>query len=400
MKSLLTYTPKLSPQNQGWLVILFGFFGFILWASLYPIDQGIPGSGFLIPKTEKLVFTAPSTSFVSLVPKHVGEHVEKGELIVELDTVPMMINLKRLEESHEGLMTAINALKMALNARNQQVAALKAQYAEINRIVEDGFQNQKKALLAKSEHVKMVESQYQSNKKLFEAGFLSRNALEKSKSELAWAQSESFDLGAKNEQIETNTKQNLSAVNTQLALAVSESLELKSNLDQNLSRLKEIEQQINAAKHDILLSKIISPVSGTIMNLSIKTPGVNVTVGQPLFEIVPDSDELVVEVRIPVNYADRLKTGMSVDVMFPTLSGSQTKRVKGRLDYLSGDKITDPRSNQIFLEARVSLTEFSNTLRDSLRAGLPASIIINSGSRTLMSYILRPFNDRLAMGLQ
>jgi len=52
----------LSYESQGWIVVIFGFFGFILWASLYPINQGIPGSGFLIPKTEKIAFLAPATT--------------------------------------------------------------------------------------------------------------------------------------------------------------------------------------------------------------------------------------------------------------------------------------------------------------------------------------------------
>jgi protease secretion system membrane fusion protein len=387
-------------EAQGWLIIVFGFFGFIVWASLYPIDQGIPGAGFVIPKTEKIYISSPTNTLVSHVLKTSGSSVKPGELIMQLDAVPLEIEMKRLQESKRGLLTSIGALNLALTARNQQIASLKNQRIEIKRIIDGGFQSQKNALLAKNEHVKMIENQYAANLKLFEAGFLSRNALEKSKSELAWSQSESYDLGAKNEQIVTNSVQNLTATNTQIALAESELQELMANLAQNQSRLKELDQQINAIDHELTLTKVVSPVMGTIMNLSVKSPGVSVTIGQPLLEIVPDSEDLVIEVKLPVDYADRIHKDMLVDVMFPTLAGSMTKQLKGRLDYISKDKISDQRSNEVFFEARVSLLDDAAIKKDTITLGLPATVLINTGPRTLMSYMLRPFKDRLSMGMQ
>jgi multidrug resistance efflux pump len=255
-------------------------------------------------------------------------------------------------------------------------------------------------LIAKNEYVQLIEKQLAANQKLFDAGFLSRNALEKSKSEFAFAQSETFDLSAKNEQIVTGALQNLGSINSQIALAESELQGIKANLAQNQSRLKELYQQINAIDHEIVLTKIVSPVQGTVMNLSIKSPGVSVTVGQPLFEIVPDSDDLIIEVKLPVNYADRIHKDMLVDVMFPSLAGSITKQLKGRLHYISRDKILDQKSNEVFFEARVSLLDDEVIKKDIISVGLPATVLINTGPRTLMSYMLRPFKDRLSMGLQ
>jgi HlyD family secretion protein len=86
--------------------------------------------------------------------------------------------------------------------------------------------------------------------------------------------------------------------------------------------------------------------------------------------------------------------------MFPTLAGSMTKQLKGRLDYISKDKISDQRSNEVFFEARVSLLDDAAIKKDTITVGLPTTVLINTGPRTLMSYMLRPFKDRLSMGLQ
>jgi protease secretion system membrane fusion protein len=391
---------KLSYELQGWLIILLGFFGFIAWASLYPIDQGIPGAGFVITKKEKIYITSPTNTLVSKLLKVSGSNVKSNELIMQLDPIPLEIELKRLNESKEGLVSSITALSYSLTARNFQIVSLKNQRAEVKRIIDAGFQSQKNALSAKNEYVQLIEKQLAANQKLFDAGFLSRNTLEKSKSELAFAQSETFDLSAKNEQVVTGSLQNLESINTQIALAESELQGIKASLAQNQSRLRELYQQINAIDHEITLTKIVSPVQGTVMNLSVKSSGVSVTVGQPLFEIVPDSDDLIIEVKLPVDYADRIHKDMLVDVMFPTLSGSITKQLKGRLDYISGDKIIDPRSHEVFFEAKVSLLDDDVIKKDIISVGLPATILINTGPRTLMSYMLRPFKDRLSMGLQ
>ena len=53
------------------------------------------------------------------------------------------------------------------------------------------------------------------------------------------------------------------------------------------------------------------------------------TIGQLLFEIVSGSDDLVIEAKLPVDYADRIHQNMSVDEMFPTFVGSITKQLKG-----------------------------------------------------------------------
>jgi len=391
---------KLSYELQGWLIILLGFFGFIAWASLYPIDQGIPGAGFVITKKEKIYITSPTNTLVSKLLKVSGSNVKSNELIMQLDPIPLEIELKRLNESKEGLVSSITALSYSLTARNFQIVSLKNQRAEVKRIIDAGFQSQKNSFSAKNEYVQLIEKQLAANQKLFDAGFLSRNALEKSKSELAFAQSETFDLSAKNEQVVTGSLQNLESINTQIALAESELQGIKASLVQNQSRLSELYQKNNAIDQENTLTKIVSPVQGTVMNLSVKSPGVSVTVGQPLFEIVPDSDDLIIEVKLPVDYADRIHKDMLVDVMFPTLSGSITKQLKGRLDYISGDKIIDPRSNEVFFEAKVSLLDDDVIKKDIISVGLPATILINTGPRTLMSYMLRPFNDRLSMGLQ
>jgi protease secretion system membrane fusion protein len=396
-KNLTKYN---SHESQGWMVILIGFFGFILWASLYELDQGVSANGFVIPKSEKLLITSPSSGLISALYKKSGDQVIAGESVLQIDPLATESMLNRLNESSQSIQNTIQTLELALRSRNQQISILQAQYAQTKKIIDGGFVNQQNALNAKNEHIKFLENQLKSNQKLFDAGFLSKNGLEKISAELAWAQADAYDLGAKHEQVVSGALQNLSGINTQIALAQSESLQLKASIDENKSKFNEIKEQILAVQHELNLLNVTSPVNGSLMSLTIKSQGVNVLSGQPLFEIVPDSDRLAVDIKIPVEYADRVTKGMGVEILFPSLSGSTTMQVKGVLDYVSGDKVTDSATNQLYLEAHVDLIEPSDIKTLNLRVGIPAYVLINTGPRTLISYMLRPLNDRVSMGMK
>ena len=73
---------------------------------------------------------------------------------------------------------------------------------------------------------------------------------------------------------------------------------------------------------------------------------------------------------------------------------------KGFITYVSSDKLIDEKTGQSFLEARADFKDPNDVAKLKLRTSLPAHVLLNTGPRSLISYILRPFKDRLAMGLQ
>lgn len=336
MNQQTTSTMLRHAQFQGWSVIILGFLGFFLWSAFYHIDQGIPASGFLISKGERIQVNAPVSGLVTKLEKLAGESVNKGDVLLELDTKSLEANERSVQESIRGIEISNVSLRSALVARNAQVSALK--------------------------------SQYDSSLKLVEAGFASASSL--------------------------------ATIQTQLSLAASETFELKSRIEQNDYRLRELKERIKSMHHEISLLKINSPATGKVMNTMIKSTGVNIAAGNQIMEIVPDSERLLIDVRVPLDYATSSEIGMSVDVMFPTLPGSSTLRIKGTLVYLSADRIIDPKTGQMYLEGHVNLDDQPEIEHLKLRAGLPASILLNTGPRTLLSYITRPLTERLNKGLQ
>lgn len=396
-------------QLQGWLVVIFGVFGFFGWAAVYPIDQGIPGSGFLISKTERIQVISPKTGYVSKLNKLAGDSVKEGDILFEFDTLILESNLNSLQKSIYGIKTANSSLQLALNAKKSQVSALQAEYEVVLDSVKSEFtptnslarSNKlqiseaptQSALDGRNRQLSAVRSQYDSALKLVESGFVSANSLATSQIQLSQAEIELLDF-------KSQVNQNKYRLQSQLSLVESEILELMARITQNNQRISELKESMTTIRHEMAMSKIRSPATGKVMNTSIKSAGLNITAGSQIMDIVPDSERLLIDARIPVDYATRAQIGMTVDVMFPTLPGSSTFRIKGTVEYLSADRLTDTRTNQIYLEGRVSLDDQASIDQLNLRAGLPATVLLNTGPRTLLSYITRPLTERMAKGLQ
>lgn len=396
-------------QLQGWLVVIFGVFGFFGWAAVYPIDQGIPGSGFLISKTERIQVISPKTGYVSKLNKLAGDSVKEGDILFEFDTLILESNLNSLQKSIYGIETANSSLELALNAKKSQISALQAEYEVVLDSVKSEFtptnslarSNRlqiseaptQSALDGRNRQLSAVRSQYDSALKLVESGFVSANSLATSQIQLSQAEIELLDF-------KSQVNQNKFRLQGQLSFVESEILELMARIAQNDQRINEIKESMTTIRHEMAMSKVRSPATGQVMNTSIKSAGLNITAGSQIMEIVPDSERLLIDARIPVDYATRAQIGMTVDVMFPTLPGSSTFRIKGTVEYLSADRLTDTRTNQIYLEGRVSLDDQASIDQLNLRAGLPATVLLNTGPRTLLSYITRPLTERMAKGLQ
>jgi multidrug resistance efflux pump len=326
----------LQSQLFGWFVLVFGFLGFFTWAALYPIDQGVPGSGFLVSETGKINVLSPSTGQVVKVNKKAGDYVVEGDVLFELDAKPLMATERGMKEAINGIQASSVSLRAAFESRQAQIQALRVQYDSTRQLVEQGF----------------------------------------------------------------SSATSLAIIQSQLSLAESEALQLQSTIEQNRFRLRELTENLEGIRYDLSRAQVLAPASGVVMNTIIRSPGINITLGSQLMEIAPTQDSLLIEARVPVDFATRVHAGMEVDIMFPTLPGSSMLRIKGVLDYLAPDQIVDPKTGEVFLEGKVSFISTHETEFLGLRAGLPSTILINTGPRTLLSYITRPFLERLAKGLQ
>lgn len=327
---------KINEQTRGYIVIFFGFFGFFIWASFFPLNDGVAGDGYITNEFEKVQIIAPGNGLIKKLNVRNGSKVEKDQILFEYDLSIIDSKIKSTSSKLNGLIKSNESLNNSLKNKKKQVDILKIQYEKNKTLVESRF--------------------------ISEAALLSIEGL-------------IFDSEAEVSNIESK---------------------FLSNKEEILS----LEEEIQSLKNQKDMQKVKSPIDGLIMNLSIKSDNINVSTAQPLMEISSEDTNLSVYVKFPVSVANKLQKDQKVEVLFPTLLGSKTKKVNGRLVYISGDKIDHERNNQVFIEGLVDLNGVKNILDEELRPGIPAQVIVVTGNRTLLSYIVRPVVDRLNKGLK
>ena len=164
------------------------------------------------------------------------------------------------------------------------------------------------------------------------------------------------------------------------------------------SELAEIEQRLAASRDVLERTLITAPVDGTVVALRFRTPGGVIRPGEPVLEIVPDSEELLIDARVSPMDIDVVRAGLPARVVLPAFQQRHMPQIRGRVRQISADAITDPQTGQRFFEARIEIDRNQLAALEpalELTAGMPAEVYITTGERTALDYLLSPFYDSL-----
>lgn len=159
----------------------------------------------------------------------------------------------------------------------------------------------------------------------------------------------------------------------------------------------ELVEKTVAAQDLLRRLDLSAPTSGIIQQLSVHTVGGVISPGEVVMEIVPDSDALQIEARLPPQDIDHVHFGQRRYVRFSAFNQRTTPQLEGVVSYVSADLSRDPRTNAAYYIIRVTLPKKERRRLGNLQlvSGMPAEVLLETGSRTMMSYILKPISDQL-----
>ncbi len=180
------------------------------------------------------------------------------------------------------------------------------------------------------------------------------------------------------------------------------------NYQEYVRQRDEAQLKAKMAQEELDRTEIRSPVEGTVMGLAIAKGGV-VSPGARLMEIVPSEETLIVEAKIMPQLIDRIHKGLKAQVRFSALNQRTTPVVYGTVEWVSADKIpvTDQATMRQVMgdgyylaKVRIDPDELAKLGDQQIYPGMPTDVIIKTGRRNFMSYLLKPFTDRAALSLQ
>jgi HlyD family secretion protein len=156
-----------------------------------------------------------------------------------------------------------------------------------------------------------------------------------------------------------------------------------------------VERRVTAADQ-LQRIDIRAPQTGMVHQLSVFTKGGVVAAGEQIMLIVPEADDLIVEVRVDPQKIDQLELGRAATLRFPGFNQRTTPELNGRVTRIAADVIQDQRTGQPYYLVRIGLAadeiERLNGLK--LVPGMPVEAFISTGERTMLSYLLKPLTDQ------
>lgn len=164
------------------------------------------------------------------------------------------------------------------------------------------------------------------------------------------------------------------------------------------TELAELAERRVAALDQLRRLEIQAPQSGIVHQLAIHTRGGVITPGQALMQIIPQDDTLIVEARVAPGDIDQIQVGQDAVIHFTAFNQRTTPQLNASLFSVAADLSEDERSGENFFLARLRLSEEEHArLGDlELTPGMPAEVFIQTGARTALSYLVKPFEDQLS----
>jgi epimerase transport system membrane fusion protein len=183
----------------------------------------------------------------------------------------------------------------------------------------------------------------------------------------------------------------------------------KEFMDETLRRyvdtksiISELRSRIDANEDVLKRSSIVAPIDGVVVGMSMHTIGGVISSGQKILDIVSQDTDLYVVAQVQITDIDKVKNGLIADLRFSAFDLKLTKVIEGEVFHVSADSFIDEKNGAHYYQAKIRMTpQGAEQAREhgfNLVAGMPAEVMIKTGERTVLSYIVKPFADMLSRG--
>lgn len=420
-----------NPARLGMLVLGVGFGGFLLWAGLAPLDEGVPTTGMVTIDTKRKSVQHLSGGIVKQVLVKEGQFVKQDDPLLVIDEAVSQANYESIRQHYLTLRAAEARLVAEQQGQSTIVFHPDLREASTDPLIQLTMENQKSLFVSRRASLKAALQGIEDSIRGNEASISGYEALVSSRrSQLALLQEEltgtrelvAEGYAPRNRQLEL--ERNVAEISGALADSQANIRRLKQAIAELKSR--EVQQQqeyrkevatqladiqrevqadadkLKAARDELARTTIRSPAEGQIVGLVAQTVGGVISPGQKLMDVVPKNETLLLESRVPPHMIDRVQPGKMADVRFSAFAHSPTLVVEGVIESVSSDLITDQQTNTSYYLARVSVTpEGMQKLGNrQMQAGMPAEVVIKTGERTVLTYLLHPLLKRIAAAMK
>jgi len=418
-------------SRAGIWVLVLGLLSFVLWAATAPLDEGVPTTGQVAIDTKRKALQHLQGGIISEVLVREGDEVTEGQVLIRLDDAATRANYEAVRQRYLSL----RATEARLIAEQMGRDAI-TPHPDVKATQDDPFIRRqieaqahlfhtrriglKADLQALEENIRGQEGQIRSLGSILESRQTQRSLVSEQLDKIRDLVAEGY--APRNQQLD---------LERQVAEFTATIAELQGNSARAKQTIAELRQRILSRQQDYRketdtqlvetardaqadAGKVValqgelertiikSPATGQVVGLSSQTVGGVISPGQKLMDIVPSNNALLLETRIPPNLIDSVKAGLMADVRFSAFAHSPQLVVDGRVISVSGDLISESQPPVSYFLARVEITPEGLAALGTrkMHPGMPVEVIIRTGERTMLTYLLNPLTRRIAASMK
>jgi len=396
------------------------------WAVITELSGAVVASGMLVVDSNVKKVQHPTGGVVGELRVRDGERVTAGDIVIRLDETITRANLaivvkgideltarqSRLEAERDDeteiqfpreltsrmenpdVRRVVHGEQRLFDLRKTARAGQKAQLKErIGQLAEE-IQGLKEQTEAKKNEIELIVPELEGVRQLWAKSLvpITRvNQLER----------ESVRLKGERGQLIAATAERRGKITETELQTIQIDQDLRSEVAKELreiqGKMAELVERKVAAEDQLMRTDIRAPQSGVVHQLNVHTVGGVITASEPAMLIVPEMDELTVEVKLPPQNIDQLSIGQAAVLRFSAFNQRTTPEINGSVVRISGDVVQDQKSGATYYLVHIAtpLEEVARLEGLKLLPGMPVEAFIQTGARTVLSYLIKPLHDQI-----
>ena len=404
------------------LLLTFGVFG--TWAATAPLASAVVASGTVSVESNRKTVQHLEGGIVSEIVAKEGEIVKPGDIVLKLDPTQAQgaysvlrnrLSVLRVTEarlnaesagadaialpedlqgSDDATLTQAIRLQQTIfddrkRTRDGQIAILNDRISQLGEAV-DGLDQQRSAI---DNQISSLDEEIERLTRGKKSGVVATN-------QLASVTRAKLDMQGNHGQIASEIaklRQTISETKLQIVQVNQEFVERAGNELRDIrDQLNETTERADVARDVLDRTVVRAPVYGMLQNIRVHTIGGVIRAAEPVLDIIPLDDDLIVTAKIRPIDIDSVHVGLDAEVRFSSFSARTTPAIFGKVTVLSQDVIEPTQANQEpYYQARIQVDTktIPLDLRGRLLPGMPADVIIATGERTLVQYLVKPLTD-------
>ena len=413
----------------GYILFAIVFVGFFGWALVAPLGSAAPAPGMIVVKNERKTIQHLEGGILHELLVRQGDQVTQGQLLARLDVTQIQANLD-----------VVFAQLLSARAKIARLQAERANAESVEWPIADGIVDQARYRDVISEQQNLFVKRKNSLdgevlilerrmaqlvsriRGLTETRATQVNLLASFETELGNLQqllAQGFvdetrvrdlerrvvELKGRIQQIDSDRQSaEIQMGETELQIMQRRAIfdaDVQTQLAELQAQRVQLEEQYRVAQDRLTRAEIRAPSEGVVLNIEVTTEGGVVPASQPFMTIVPDDDDLVIEAQLNPIDRDRVRSGQAAEIQFSTFDMNSLPKIYGEVLSVSPDALVDRNTGLSYYLTVLALpaAELQKLGGSNLVPGMPVTVLIQTGERTLWEYLTKPITGAMSKAL-